>query len=91
MLQDARVTFREGDDPDAWRIDVVVDRALFGRIYRSGGTYLYFEGPHNDIIWSLADLDLQRLESRVRAALTAEPASVSGEGPSGQPAPVQAG
>jgi hypothetical protein len=73
MLQTASVAFREIDDePSAWRVDVMVDGVVSGRIYRGGGTYLYFEGPDNDVIWSFADLDLRRLESRIRTTVIAE-------------------
>jgi hypothetical protein len=83
ILQTAIVTFHEVDHPDVWRIDVVVEGAVAGHIDRAGGSYRYFEGPHNDVIWSFADLDLPRLESRIRA-------SVMEQAPSDRPAPVQA-
>ena len=76
MLDAASVTFREVDSPRAWRIDVVVDGVVCGHIDRAGGTYRYFEdfeGAHNEVIWSFADLDLERLEARVRAAVTTKP------------------
>jgi hypothetical protein len=76
MLDAASVTFREVDSPRAWRIDVVVDGVVCGHIDRAGGTYRYFEdfeGAHNEVIWSFADLDLERLEARVRATVTTEP------------------
>ena len=72
MLQAAIVGFREVDSPDTWRIEVVVDGVVWGRIYRGGGTYRYFEGPRNDVTWSFADLDLERLEARIRATVVAE-------------------
>ena len=78
MSQTASVGFREVSSPDAWRIEVVVGGVLWGHIYRGGGTYRYFEGPRNDVIWSLADLDLERLETRIRA-------TVLGGSPSGRP------
>jgi hypothetical protein len=72
MLQNAVLTFREVNGPNAWRIDVVLDGVVCGHIDRAGGTYRYFqdfEGAHNDVIWSFADLDLERLEARIRATV----------------------
>ena len=79
MLHTASITFREVDSPSAWRIDVVVDGIVCGHIDRAGGTYRYFEdfeGARNDVIWSFADLDLERLEARIRATVSAEPRPV---------------
>ena len=78
----AIVGFREVDNPDAWRVEVVVDGVVSGHVYRAGGAYRYFEGPRNDVTWSFADLDLARLEARIRATVIAEispdqPAAVS--------------
>ena len=78
MVQAPIVGFREVTSPDAWRIEVVVGGVVWGHIYRGGGTYRYFEGPRNDVTWSFADLDLERLEARIRATVIAER-------PSGQP------
>lgn len=78
MSQAATVGFREVNSPDAWRIEVVVEGVLWAHIYRGGGTYRYFEGPRNDVTWSFADLDLERLEARIRATVIAE-------SPSGRP------
>ena len=83
ILQVAIVMFHEVDHPDAWRIDVMVEGAVAGHIDRAGGTYRFFEGAHNDVIWSFADLDLPRLESRIRA-------TVMDQAPSDRPATVQA-
>jgi len=83
ILQIAIVMFHEVDHPDAWRIDVVVEGAVAGHIDRAGGTYRFFEGADNDVIWSFADLDLPRLESRIRA-------TVMDQAPSDRPATVQA-
>jgi hypothetical protein len=68
----ASVAFREVTGPNAWGVDVVVDGEVCGHIYRGGGGYRYFEGPRNDIIWSFADLDVERLKTRVRATVIAE-------------------
>jgi hypothetical protein len=81
MLQAAIVGFREVDSPDAWRIEVVVGGVVWGHIYRGGGAYRYFEGPRNDVTWSFADLDLERLETRIRATVLAESPS---DGPQAQ-------
>ncbi|HEY3097345.1 MAG TPA: hypothetical protein VGL14_00450 [Methylomirabilota bacterium] len=75
MLHTASVTFREVDRPGAWRTDVVVDGVVCGHIDRAGGTYRYFEdfeGASNEVIWSFADLDLERLEARIRATVGTE-------------------
>ena len=79
-LQAAIVGFREVNSPDAWRIEIVVGGVVWGHIYRGGGTYRYFEGPRNDITWSFADPDLERLEARIRAMVVAG-------SPSGRPRP----
>jgi hypothetical protein len=79
MLHMASVTFHEVDSPSAWRVDVIVEGVVCGHIDRAGGTYRYFEdfeGAHNDVIWSFADLDLERLEARIRATVSAEPRPV---------------
>jgi hypothetical protein len=68
-LRAAIVGFREVNSPDTWRIEVVVGGVVWGHIDRGGGTYRYFEGPRNDVTWSFADLDLERLEARIRATL----------------------
>jgi len=81
MLDAAIVGFREVNSPDAWRMEVVIDGVVWGHIYRGGGTYRYFEGPRNDVTWSFADLDLERLEARIRATVIAESPS---DGPQAQ-------
>jgi hypothetical protein len=81
MLDAAIVGFREVNSPDAWRMEVVIDGVVWGHIYRGGGTYRYFEGPRNDVTWSFADLDLERLETRIRATVLAESPS---DGPQAQ-------
>jgi hypothetical protein len=68
----ANVAFREVNGPNAWSVDVVVDGEVCGHIYRGGGGFRYFEGPCNDIIWSFADPDVERLKTRVRATVIAE-------------------
>jgi hypothetical protein len=72
MLQTSSVVFREVSSASAWRIDVVADGVVCGHIDRAGGSYRYFEdceGAYNDVIWSFADLDLARLEERIRLSL----------------------
>jgi hypothetical protein len=72
MLQNAVLTFREVTSAKPWRVDVVLDGVLCGHIDHAGGTYRYFEdfeGAYNDVIWSFADLDLERLEARIRATV----------------------
>ena len=66
------VAFREVPGANAWCVDVVVDDEVCGHIYRGGEEYRYFEGPRNDIIWSFADRDVERLKTRVRATVIAE-------------------
>jgi hypothetical protein len=68
--QTAMIGFREVTSPDAWCIEVLIDGVVSGHIDRSGGAYRYFEGPCNEIIWSFADLDLERLRARIRATVT---------------------
>jgi hypothetical protein len=70
MLDTASVSFREVRGPDGWRIDVLVDAAVCGHIDHAGDSYRYFEGPQNDVIWSFADVDLPRLEARIRTTLS---------------------
>jgi hypothetical protein len=69
------VEFREPRDGNVWCIDVIVDGLVSGHIYDGNGTYRYFEGPHNDITWSFAEPDLERLKVRIRATVLAERAS----------------
>jgi hypothetical protein len=74
MIHTASVAFREVGSASAWRIDVVVDGVVCGHIDRAGGTYRYFEdfaGTPNEVFWSFADLDLERLEARIRATVIA--------------------
>jgi len=66
------------------RVEVVVDGVVSGHVYRAGGAYRYFEGPRNDVTWSFADLDLARLEARIRANVIADMSP-------DQPAAVQSG
>jgi hypothetical protein len=70
--QTASVAFREVTGLNAWCVDVVVDGDVCGHIYRGGDGYRYFEGPRNDIIWSFADRDVDRLKARVEATVIAE-------------------
>ena len=72
MLQTASVSFREIQRSEGWRVDVLVDTLVCGHIDHADDSYRYFEGPHNDVIWSFADVDLMRLEARIRATLRAE-------------------
>jgi hypothetical protein len=72
MLQTASVSFRETQRSEGWRVEVLVDTVVCGHIDQAGDSYRYFEGPHNDVIWSFADADLMRLEARIRATLNAE-------------------
>jgi hypothetical protein len=61
------VEFRERAASGRWRLDVVLDGAAFGHVDADGGLYRYFEGPSNEITWSFADLELERLKARIRA------------------------
>src|SRR5436309_13082449 len=63
--QIAIVGFRELDNPDAWRVEVVVDGVVSGHIYRGGAAYRYYEGPRNDVTWSSAGIDLARTEAPI--------------------------
>jgi hypothetical protein len=66
------VAFREAGSPGPWHVEVLLDGALAGHIYRCGGVYCWFEGPHNDVTWSLSDVDRERLETQVRSALVSD-------------------
>jgi hypothetical protein len=72
-VQAAMVAFRERDSAPYRRIDVVVDGVIAGHIYGHDGTYRYFEGASNDIIWSFSDLDLERLKTRICTTLADAP------------------
>jgi CheY-like chemotaxis protein len=63
------VAFREVNTPTAWCVEVLVGGVVAGHIYRGEGEYRYFEGPLNDVTWSFADLDLERLKARIRATV----------------------
>ena len=56
----------------SWRVDVVIEGRVSGHIDDGNGVYRYFEGPQNDITWSFAELDLERLKARIRATVRAE-------------------
>lgn len=71
------VTFREVHSAPHRCIDVVVDGVVAGHIYGHEGTYRYFEGASNNVMWSFSDLNLERLKSRVRATLADAPADPS--------------
>jgi hypothetical protein len=64
--QIALVEFREVDVSGRWSLEVLVDGTLSGSVHRVEGLYRYFEGPYNDITWSFADRDLERLKERIR-------------------------
>lgn len=68
-VDSAVVTFREVANTPHRCIDVVVDGSVAGHIYGHDGTYRYFEGPSNEIIWSYSDLNLERLKHRVSTTL----------------------
>jgi len=68
----AVVEFREAGGGNVWEIEVIVDGLVSGHIYDGNGTYRYFEGPHNDITWSFAEPDLERLKTRIRTTVLAE-------------------
>jgi hypothetical protein len=42
-----------------------------GHIDRSEGVYRYFEGPLNDVTWSFAESNLDRLEVYIQATIEA--------------------
>jgi len=67
------VTFHVVEGPNRWCIDVVADGILVGHIDRSGDVYRYFEGVCNEVMWSFADLDLARLQARIRTTIIATP------------------
>ena len=67
--QTAVIAFRELNNPDAWCVEVLVEGVVAGHIYRGEGAYRYFEGPLNDVTWSFADVDLERLQARIRATV----------------------
>jgi len=69
------IAFHQSDSQHAWRMDVIVDGVLCGHIDRSGDDYRYFEGVCNEVIWSFADRDLARLQSRIRSTVIGERAS----------------
>jgi hypothetical protein len=73
----AIVEFREPRGGAVWCIEVIVDGLVSGHVYDGNGTYRYFEGPHNDITWSFAETDLERLKARIRATVLAERLSPS--------------
>lgn len=66
------VAFRAVAGASRWRLDVVIEGSVSGHIDDGNGVYRYFEGPQNDITWSFAELDLERLKSRIRATVRAE-------------------
>jgi hypothetical protein len=68
----AIVAFRNGAGANGWRLDVVIDGSVLGHIDNGSGAYRYFEGPQNDITWSFAELELERLKARIRATVRAE-------------------
>ena len=63
------IVFQTVQAPSRWCTDVVADGVLVGHIDRSGEEYRYFEGVCNEVIWSFADSDLARLQSRIRASI----------------------
>ena len=69
------VAFEQNGSRQVWRMDVIADGVLRGHIDRGGDTYRYFEGICNDVIWSFADGDLTRLQSRIRALVAGDPPS----------------
>ena len=68
----AIVAFRPQPEANAWRLDVLVDDRVSGHVDEGNGVYRYFEGPQNDIIWSFAERNLERLKARVRATVLTE-------------------
>ena len=66
--QIALVKFREVDVSGRWSLEVLVDGTLSGSVHRVEGLYRYFEGPYNNITWSFADRDLERLKDRIRTS-----------------------
>jgi hypothetical protein len=67
----SRVDFCEIENFGTWRIDVVVDGVVCGHIDRGDGVYRYFEGPLNDVTWSFAEPNLDRLEIYIQATIEA--------------------
>lgn len=63
------VEFRERGGALDWRIEVMVDGMISGHVDREGQIYRYFEGPFNEITWSFADRDLERLQARIRGTV----------------------
>ena len=64
----AIVAFRDVGGASNWRLDVVIEGSVSGHIDDGNGVYRYFEGPQNDITWSFAERDLERLKARILAA-----------------------
>jgi len=68
----AIVAFRDVAGASSWRVDVVIDGSVSGHIDDGNGVYRYFEGPQNDVTWSFAERDLERLKARILATVRAE-------------------
>jgi hypothetical protein len=76
-VQSAVVTFREVQSGPRRCIDVVVDGIVAGHIDGHEGTYRFFEGAANDVMWSFSDLNLERLKTRICATLADAPSDPS--------------
>ena len=68
----AIVVFRQQPGGSGWRLDVVVEGSVSGHIDDGRGVYRYFEGAQNDIIWSFAERNLERLKARIRSTVLTE-------------------
>jgi len=67
----ATVAFRDVAGASSWRLDVVIEGSVSGHIDDGDGVYRYFEGSQNDITWSFAERDLERLKARIRTTVRA--------------------
>jgi hypothetical protein len=66
------ISYKEEDLLGGWSIAVLVSGVPVGHICKHGfdGSFVYFQGPSNQLNWSMQDRDLLSLKGKIEATLT---------------------
>lgn len=64
------VEYKEKDLLGGWSIAVVRQGVTLGHIRKHGqdGSFVYYDGPHNQLNWSFQDHDLESLKRKIEAS-----------------------
>lgn len=65
------IEYKEKDLLGGWSIAVLIRGATIGNIRKHGddGSFVYYNGPNNQLNWSIQDQDLAKLKHKIEASI----------------------